>query len=450
MVPRSPFKSDNAAASRQKELQKSMCVPGEKRLSLRKLYEFAAREAASKKKGVVVLHVRTTKGPSPGEETFKASTRPKKISTAKVAEGEAVEWFDNSIKPMLNKSPMYSAEVQQALADIVYVVAKHQRVVLNDPEFLRLLKVVAQATPVAPERKCPAIPEAVLQPSAGVADIPPPIETTKHPTGEMGSRFVKAELTASLRRICDDMRSRGETTRPLLDAQGKLVAQLHIRSRQTGTLICLDEAGDGGCPQGEGLVMSATGEQLHVHKVEFSSLEEAMALSQANHWLALAQRFESAIVPITIDRVAVLKEQALALNQAMADLCKAMVEKNCPHLWTDGAHQVWTNEVNRKRFHFSATISTTPDGKHLLTVESHDAYWSEGVKDLWGSALMSENAADGSCAVMSFRLNRKDLNTDKDFLQIGDLDAALHNMKRLLSLVRSFVEDVNRLKAAST
>ncbi|HSX92301.1 MAG TPA: hypothetical protein VLG41_05225 [Hydrogenophaga sp.] len=321
MVPRSPFKSNDAAASRQKELQKTMCVSGEKRLDLGKLYELAELEAASKKKEKddVVLYVRVAKGLSSGKDTFKASTRPKKISTAKVAELEAVEWFENSIKPMLNKRSMYSPEVQQALADIVYCVAEHKRVVLNDPKFLSLLKVVAQAKRLPPERKCPAIPLAVLQPSAGVADIPPPIVTSAQPKDEANLQVLQARLTASLDRIYDDMRSRGETKRPLTDSQGNVVAQLSIRARQAGTSICLDEAHAGDCPQGHGLVMGATSKKLYVRKVELPSLEEAKAVSQATHWLALAQRFESEMVSP--------QPQVFALNTTMNHLLTQM-EKN--------------------------------------------------------------------------------------------------------------------------
>jgi hypothetical protein len=266
MVPRSPFKPNNAS-SRQKELQKTMCVPDEKRLNLGKLYEFAEREVASKKKGDVVLYVRTAKGSFLGEDTFKASTRPKKISTAKVAEQEAVEWFDNSFKPMLNRSSMYSAEVQQALADIVYLVATHHRVVLSDPKFLSLLKVVVEATPIAPERKCPAIPMAVQQPSAGVPDIPPPIVTTKQPAEEANPQVVA--LTTTMNRLLTQMEKNGQQQLELRDDHGDLVAVASVIRNDDAMrlLLCIDEpvAGEWAGPGSQGVSVHAGRQVLNWH-----------------------------------------------------------------------------------------------------------------------------------------------------------------------------------------
>lgn len=257
--------------------------------------------------------------------------------------------------------------------------------------------------PVAPKHEPLAVPSA--QPVAVKHDEP----STMNP--------LEAALIEVFGRLADDMHKNHETQRQLHDAEGRLIAELTIVTKEGlgHQQVCLREVTPSQAYSSGtySVIMSVTGKSLFwpgMKKMAPNSTDIAKKMTQ---WLVLAQQFQSDAAVLPFAQVPVFHAPASALQKsqpglmgALATLYEQMINADRGELWLDTTGQVRFDKRIPSQIAATVAISATPDGTPVLTLQNPEAYGSGGKTGLWGSTTIP---VDGS--VGSFRLNRtSDLN----------------------------------------
>jgi len=446
MVPHSNVKF---TASRKHELKKTACNPPEKTLNFKELSEFA-NGVVGTKKGTVVLYLDKKKSRFNGGVTYKVgarvekpikATKTAKADAARASESKLVKWMKNSTKPMLDKNALYSTQVREALEYVTHQIAT-QRVVL-DTKMLDSLQVLAEATPAAPERECPAIPTAIGEPGlkADSSSLEPPIVASDSQPLIVAELIVAEkqpddlksladELSNSLHRIFQNMKLHRERERTLVDPEGKPVAQLNRWTREgVSDFIALNDSEPVAWSQG--VVMGLGSGQITLGGRRVSELDEKNDFQKMRRWLTLARQMEAQIAsygPIAEKKTSDLKEQTATLKAGMAGVYQDMLAKGFQAFWVDKFGKVHTDPNVDGDVEYAATVSAGP----VLTLQDTEAYRKYGKEGKWGSVLMTQQDQE-----VSFRLNTKNLNDDGDFAQLEDLDDTSNRVKALLELLET-------------
>ncbi|NCT97771.1 MAG: hypothetical protein GXD23_10405 [Comamonadaceae bacterium] len=257
--------------------------------------------------------------------------------------------------------------------------------------------------PVAPKLEPLAGPSA--QPVAVKHDEPSPVNP------------FEAALIEVFGRLKDDMDKNHETQRQLHDAEGRLIAELTVVTKEGlgYQQVCLREVAPSQAYSSGAysVIMSVTGKSLFWPGMKKQAQNATDVEKKMTQWLALAQQFQSdaavppsAQGPVVEAPASALQKSQPGLMGALATLYEQMINAGRGELWLDKTGQVRYDQRIPSQIAATVAISATSDGTPVLTLQNPEAYRSEGKTGLWGSATIP---VDGS--VGSFRLNRTgDLN----------------------------------------